>query len=326
MAKLRPSFNVTLYPGTGKPPEEVELQPTDITPYLYNPEIAQMEADITKARYGGRAIQDTGPEAPPFQKPAETPARDFSDRTRFEQSVFKQIGGNPFEIDVVQSIDDLTERMEPQLFKQIFGGQLIWEDRERMNPKQMDHWQNELSRFRADLKERVESDKKTKIDVYNNLMKRFDNEAKEQEAALKKIKARQDEWMKTQKAEKKEHTDLRKEKANLLKRLTQLATEGYGAGGVNQTTETMTEITDIRNRLQEINGQLYAPERRMSAEHEEKKLAQKKGPMATRTQTKTEKKVMSPDDIQSRYNALRRKGLNPGQIKEQLKKEGIEIS
>jgi hypothetical protein len=252
MARLRPSLDATFYPGTGLPPEEVKLQPTDITPYVQIPELAQMEADVTKARYGGKAIQDIEtPGAPsesqvPFQKPDQTqPVRKFEDRAGFEQSVFKTLGGNPFEINVAQEVDRASKEDLPGLFDSIFRGRVTWEDRDKLDKQQAAHWANEMKRYRAHLKERISADRQTAITRYNHLMNRFDNEAKEQAAAMKRVKEKHDLWYKTVKKPMEEarkiKTDLRKEKANLLKRMTTLAAEGYTEAGM-QSTEAMTEI------------------------------------------------------------------------------------
>ena len=165
----------------------------------------------------------------------------------------------------------------------------------KLDKQQAVHWANEVKRYRAHLKERISADRQTAITRYNNLMNRFGNEAKEQSAAMKRVKEKHDLWYKTVKKPMEEarkiKTDLRNEKANLLKRMTTLAEEGYTSGGT-QSREAMTEIQNLRGRLQEINNELYASEIRGAAEHEEKKLEQKKGPVKSKPQPKGKKKIV----------------------------------
>jgi hypothetical protein len=185
--------NVTLYPGTGRPADQVELKPTDIRPYMVDPTLAQQEADIVKSRYGGKAIQDSPGGSVPFaQPPAESmqqPVMDFSNRPAYEDIVFKQLGSNPFDRDIMAELNQITEKEMPNIFNTIFGGQVSWADRQRLDPGQQKHLDQEIKRFRAHVHDALQSEISQQINMYNNLMNRFDNERKYYEANLKRVES-----------------------------------------------------------------------------------------------------------------------------------------
>ena len=82
MPKLREALKQTS--GVDIDGNPFTLQETDIQPYIDDPGLAQMEADVTKARYGGSAIQDVAPSMPAAEAlPVDAPrtqAIDFSRR------------------------------------------------------------------------------------------------------------------------------------------------------------------------------------------------------------------------------------------------------
>lgn len=205
MANLRDTTsraNATFYPGTGKPPEEVDLKKmeTDITPYMIDPTLAKQEADVVKSRYGGKAIQDSPGGSPEFYQPPadnqqQAPRLDFSNRPAYEQIVLKQLGGNPFDRDPVAELNQVTEAEIPNIFNTIFNGQVSWEDRNRLDPAQQKHLDNEIKKFRAHVHDGINSEIQNKINIYNQLMNRFDNERKYYEAATKRVESQAKEMM-----------------------------------------------------------------------------------------------------------------------------------
>jgi len=203
--------NATLIPGSGVPPEEVDLKKleTDISPYLVDPTLAQQEADVVKNRYGGKAIQDSPGGSPPLYQPPpegqqQGPKMDFSNRPAYEQIVFKQLGGNPFEVDPVNELNRVTQAEMPNIFNQIFAGQVSWEDRGRLDPTQAKHFESEVKKFRAHVHDGIISDVNQKIAMYNQLMNRFDNERKYYEAATKKVEAQVKERLNQKRQEQKD--------------------------------------------------------------------------------------------------------------------------
>jgi len=293
----------------------VTLEDTDIGTYMDNPELADIEQETTLARYGGKPIQ-ADPESAlyageeraeeltalgegaPYQKPGEGTQPIVYNRDQFEQSVFKTIGGNPFGMDVIKEVNAASEKDLPDLFQQVFGRGVMWEDRDKLDAKEKTHWQNQIKQYRAYLKDTLESQKEAAIERYNMMMNRFDREQKENEAAMKKVEAKTEKFRTEATARRKEQKrdvkDLRKEKQDLLKRMTELALEGYGGG--QETLEEMTEMTNIRTRIIEINSEMYAPGIKASEEHEEKKIEAKKKEAtkvaAKKTKPKTGKKVV----------------------------------
>lgn len=120
-------------------------------------------------------------------KPAEdAQAQKFPSRAEFEDHAFNALGGNPFEIDPVQSVKQATADLRP-LFNYIFGNRVYWGDRDRLSPEQDKFWDDTVKAYRAQIFQEAESQRATQIDVYNQMMSRFDNEQKEQQAAGRKI-------------------------------------------------------------------------------------------------------------------------------------------
>ena len=257
----------TPIPGSGRPTDQVELKSTDMRPYMAIPDLAKQEAEVTKARYGGSSIQDSA--GAPYEKPkAPGESGPAFDRGKFEKVVFGQMGGNPFEIDVIREVDRITAAELPKIFAQAFRGQAIWEDRGRLNKKQMEFWQDEVKRFRAHVKERVDSERRTKIDTYNFMMKNFDNEAKEREAALKRVQDQEKDFLSRRKDEAKnartEMKDmqarmerLQGDKRQILKRQAEIIREGTDLKTGELTPEAEAEFTELANQLKYVNTQTH---------------------------------------------------------------------
>ena len=256
-------------PGSGRTADQVELKSTDMRPYMAIPDLASQQAEVTKARYGGSSIQDSAAAGAPYEKPkAPGGGGPGFDRGKFENVVFQQMGGNPFDIDVMREVDRVTASELPRIFGQVFRGQAIWEDRGRLNKKQMDFWQDEVKRFRAHVKDRIESERKTKIDQYNFMMKNFDTEQKETEAAHKRVQEQEKDFLSRRKDEAKEaRTDMKDmqarmgrlqgDKRQILKRQAEIIKEGTDLKTGSLTPEAEAEFTELANQLKYINTQSH---------------------------------------------------------------------
>lgn len=253
-------------PGSGLPADQVELRSTDMRPYMAIPGLAQAEAEVTKARYGGSSIQDSAaagaaakqgqPAGAPGQPGQMRPPTQY-DRRRFEDIVFKDMGGNPFEIDVVREVDKRTAESLPKLFNQVFKGQAIWEDRGRLSKKQQDFWQGEVKKYRAHLKDRVTSDRKTKIEYFNFMMKNFDNEAKEYEARTKKQQEQTKGTVTEVKDMRKRLDDIQKTKRDILKRQGEIMQRATQAGSTEIPEEFEAEFMELASQLKYINEEAH---------------------------------------------------------------------
>jgi len=326
VTKLRPSLSlaegeqdlstpgVTDYTGPNpatsfrdKSGRDVTITDTDMGPYMANPDMAQMEADVTKARYGGSSIQDSKP-APFKQPPAGTPvgAQQFPPRSVFEKSIFNTLKsdsnptGNPFDINIPATVEQISKGDLPDLFNQVFKGTVIWEDRHLLDDEQKKLWLAEAKRYRAHLKEQVTAEKQTATGQYNQLMTRFDNEKKEQEAGLKKVqektkafaKEKEDQEKKAT-AGKKDRISMKKRKAEILKDIAGITTKivEIAAGGGQMAPEEdqayRNQIAALREELQMINQQFGEGKLDMTEHgelsssgadvHEAEKLQMKKG-------------------------------------------------
>jgi hypothetical protein len=321
--KLRPSLSlaegeedlstpgVTDYTGPrpatsfrDKSGRDVTITDTDMAPYMANPDMAQMEADVAKARYGGSSIQDSK-QTPFKQPPAGEPGavQQFPPRSVFEKSIFNTLKsesnptGNPFDMNVPAMVEKISRGDLPDLFNQVFNGTVIWEDRHLLDDEQKKLWLEEAKRYRAHLKDQVTAEKQTATGQYNQLMTRFDNEKKEHEAALKAVQAKTAKFAKEQKADKKEVKTEKaaaiKRKSELLKEIATLTTklterEAKGEQIYPEEQEAFrAQVEALRQELQGVKQQLGQGDFDMTKHgelsssgadvHESKKLQGKKG-------------------------------------------------
>jgi hypothetical protein len=235
-----------LYKGTGAPAGHVELRNTTAPP-------------------PGAEIPP-----PPYSRPEATAGgeRNFSDRGGFEEAVFRQIGGNPFAVDLQREVDRATAEDMPRLFQKVFGGQVIWADRNKLDKNQQAYWQNELKRYRAHVHDRVASRRAAQVDQYKMMMGEFDAEAKAHEAAQKKREAKEKEWMEqTGKQKASEEKSIQEatsrlrqidqDERGILKRMTEIlgaADPIKGDLGDAQATEYETIAQQLHGLRQERHG------------------------------------------------------------------------
>ncbi len=127
--------------------------------------------------------------APPGGRPPEGARTiDFGNRTGFENEVFSQIGGNPFDLDPYEFLEQADASL-PDIFNQVFQGQVIWSDRDKLDKDQTKFWNSVVKQFHAHVFDRATSMKQIMTDKYNFMMNRFDNEKKAKDASLKRIQA-----------------------------------------------------------------------------------------------------------------------------------------
>ena len=160
--------------------------------------------DVTK-----RPDWMTYPEEPPTMKMPKKPkgikefvTPDYSRRDEFEKLVFKKIGENPFQIDVMAEVNKANEDL-PDLFRHIFRGKVIWEDRGRLNKKQIDYWDDIVKQYRSDVYNQVTSDKAQKIEEHKWMMGQFDSKAAEYKAAVGRARTAHEKITKEWKGERK---------------------------------------------------------------------------------------------------------------------------
>lgn len=217
---------------------------------------AQERADWASKRYA----KSTPGEIPSTEPPP-------SDRARFEQAVFNQIGGDPFRIDVMKEVDDATRQDLPELFRSVFGGNVIWEDRFRLNKKQNAAWQEEVKRYRSHVKEQVEGKKKFQQESYKELMGRFDIDQKTKEAEERKKAERQQKWAestgkiqekqtKAAEALQKQDNTLRTAEMKLIQDMAKMVSEGIGGKPAPAMTEAFSalqnELAQVRQQREQI--------------------------------------------------------------------------
>lgn len=251
----------------------------------------QERADWASKKFSGPVEKDpTGKAAPApgTAKPAEgaglagdAPAQ-LSPRQRFEQEVFKQIGGDPFQIDTMKIVDDATRKELPDLFRRFFKGQAIWEDRERLNKNQAAAWQDEVKKFRAFIKEQVEGDKSHKKEVYKELMSRFDLDMKERDAQEKVKAERAKKWAeetgkavdrqaKTVDALKRQDNTLRTSELKIMQDMAKIIGEGIGG---KPKPEFLATFTALDKELERIRAERDGIRLRLDPAYREERQAQ----------------------------------------------------
>ena len=267
--------------GVDRSGNEFTLYETDIQPFIDDPGRAQAEADVTKNRYGGAAIQDPTPAPPPgledgrkpgeyvepgapYDKPADGAPQlpDFSRRNEFEGHVFKQLksetmpSGNPFEFNPIASMNAISKQDLPELFARTFQGQVTWADRHLLDDDEKKYWSAEVKRYRAQLQDSLNAERQTAISQYNQMMNQFDNGAKEAEAARKLVADKQ----KATQQGKKDTSAVMGQRADAFGELTKLYAEiSEASQGVKLDPEQVKaygdQIKAIKDKIAALNAQ-----------------------------------------------------------------------
>lgn len=241
---------VVLYQGSGAPPKDVHLQSTPrISPNVELP--PAMQPPYSPPARGGAA-----PEGVPQE-------RNFGDRAGFEDFVFRQIGGNPFAIDVQREVDRATASDLPRLFERVFKGQAIWADRDKLSKQQRDIWDDEVKRYRAFVKDRVSSDRSRKLEMYKFMMGQYEADRKELEAAERRMREREREfrgWTKDQaqaeKAVRDRMTRLDGEERRILADMAKVMENAGTTGALDEAQAAQTQA--LAAQLQRIRGERHA--------------------------------------------------------------------
>lgn len=308
MPKLREALKQTSGVDVGG--NEFTLTETDIQPYIDNPEMAQMEADVTQARYGGTTIQDyaaaqdvepVGPWGADAKGGKGGPI-DFSRRADFEKSVFKQLksetmpDGNPFNFNPTASLNAISKQDLPELFRTVFQNEVTWQDRHLLDDEQKKYWMSEVKRYRAHLSSALGAERESAISAYNQMMNQFDNTAKEIEAQRKRERQKRQD-LQTAKIKQAESED-KKQKSyqENLKRRTELFQQEAELismvmeAEANQTLTAEESAAHVQN-LQSIRDERKAIEAILEkpAKEWKKKASKVIGPELTGTHEKGEK-------------------------------------
>jgi hypothetical protein len=244
-----------LYKGTGAAPKDVPLRSTPaISPDVELPALMQPAYSP-----GGGAPGDPG-------SPGGAPgggAPNFGDRASFENFVFRQIGGNPFAVDVQREVDRATASDLPKLFERVFRGQAIWADRDKLSPKQQELWQDEVRRYRAFVKDRVSSDRNRKLEMYKLLVGQYEADRKEREAQERKQSERERAfrgWTRDQaqaeKSVRDRMTRLDGEERHILADMARVMQDAGAAGALNEAQAAHTQA--LAAQLQRVRGERHA--------------------------------------------------------------------
>lgn len=111
----------------------------------------------------------------------------YTHRDEFEKHVIDTIGVNPFMINPSDAIKEADNQL-PELFNHIFQGKVIWDDRNKLDSKQMSYWNDTVKRFHADMYNKALDHKQQVTEQYNFMMNQFDNQAREYNARMEMFK------------------------------------------------------------------------------------------------------------------------------------------
>jgi hypothetical protein len=238
-AKPQPN-EVIRFPGTGGAGGDVQLRSTQVPP---------PGVDL--------------PPPPPSSAPGCGGDFDFSNRGGFEQFVFRQIGGNPFEIDVQREVDRATAADLPKLFERVFRGQAIWADRDKLSPKQQEFWQDEVKRYRSFIKDRVASDRGRKLDMYKHMIGQYEADRKEQEAAERRVREREKAFLgrtkdeaQAEKAARDRLTRLDGEERRIMADMAKVMEAAGASGTLDEASSARTQA--LGAQLQRVRGERHA--------------------------------------------------------------------
>lgn len=261
---------VILYKGTGAAPKDVPLRSTPrISPDVPLP--ASMAGPPSGA---GWQSQGAGPAEGGGGRP------NFGDRASFDDFVFRQIGGNPFAIDVQREVDRATAADLPRLFERVFKGQAIWADRDKLSPKQQEVWQDEVRRYRAYVKDRIDSDRHQKLEMYKLMVGQYEADRKQMEAEERRMRERERDFRgrareqaQETKSARDRMTRLDSEERRVLADMAKIMENAGAAGALDEAQAAHTQA--LAAQLQRIRNERHALRMRYEPGYRENEL--KKG-------------------------------------------------
>jgi hypothetical protein len=340
MANLRETLNTISGVDIGG--NEFTLQDTDVQPYIDNPELENLEAQVIKARYGGSSINDPSPSNPMQGRAsnvsgpaADQPRKiDFSRRGEFENHVFKQLksenmpDGNPFNFNPNAALNRISKQDLPELFGNVFRNEVSWQDRHLLDDDQKKFWMNEVKRYRAHVETGLRSEREAAVNSYNQMMNSFDNAAKEQAATDKfereKKKAIMEANLKAKERAKGRQDDYQKALAEHAKLLTQereliadyLDAETAGTLTPERIDARLAELSAVKKQRQHLSSQIKS--------HEVPKPKGEATPVQAKVNPK--KKEPAPEADADDKMVVRKKMPSRGSDKKPLMHNGKEVA
>ncbi|MHA2135344.1 MAG: hypothetical protein ACW99J_15905 [Candidatus Thorarchaeota archaeon] len=120
------------------------------------------------------------PTAPPGSRPKDDfQATDYSPagRRRFEKQIIADhVGFDPHSFNPMEYVNDAMRHL-PQLFNHVFDGKIMWADRNKLNKKELAHWQSIVKMYRANKEKEGQEMQEVGLRIYNHFMNTFDKEA-----------------------------------------------------------------------------------------------------------------------------------------------------
>jgi hypothetical protein len=153
-----------------------DLNPEDLKPATAGPPAGEASTGLEGMDF-----------APPGGRPpAGARTVNYQDREGFENNVFDILGANPFDIDPYEMVEQANAKL-PEIFNQVFQGQVIWSDRNKLDKDQTKFWNAVQKQFHAHIFARASGARKMMTEKYNWMMNKFDNDKKSKDANLKRM-------------------------------------------------------------------------------------------------------------------------------------------
>ena len=142
----------------------------------------------TTGGYGDRTVAPGFPVAPSATDAGEEA---WGNKAMFEESVFRQLGGNPYLIDPYERARALTEEKERDLFNAYFDGAAHWGSRHKLTPEQRAEWDAVRKSFEARAFQELNHKLSQAKEAYTFMMGRFDAARAERQAAAERKAAQE---------------------------------------------------------------------------------------------------------------------------------------
>lgn len=121
------------------------------------------------------------PKKPPDSLLEPGGQRDFKDRQKYSKFVVDKMGFDPYSLDSTKEIEKAQEAL-PDVFEAAFGGQVLWNDKDKLNKAEKEHWNAVHRAFNVHVRDSVKEKAKRGKEEYKSRMKVFEDKLAEKKA------------------------------------------------------------------------------------------------------------------------------------------------
>ena len=128
------------------------------------------------------------PEKPPDSALHPEGQRDFKDRQKYSDFVIAKMGFDPFKLNTDEEIEKAQETL-PDVFEAAFGGQVLYNDIDKLDKDEKKHWDTVHRGFNVHVKNSVKEKIARGKEEYKARMKVFEDKQAEKKAMPKALEA-----------------------------------------------------------------------------------------------------------------------------------------